>query len=699
MNQNIKSIEIRIQGMDCSECTAHVDRAIRSVPDVYDVQVFLGAEKAKIAFQENTPDLKLIRQAVRDAGYEVILDPGEQQVDIASEKEKETSNRLKKVLLIVFGLVLFVAVFGEWLGIFEQVTDLIPWFVWLAMIVVGGWPIFQNVARSALKGQVISHSLMTLGVIAAIAVKEWPTAAVVVLFMRVGDYVEGLTTGNARKAVKNLTSMAPQTAHVEKQGKESAIPIARVNIGDIVVIRPGESIPVDGEVIGGSAVVDQSAISGEAMPVDAIIGIKVFAASIIKVGMLKIRTTAIGTDTTFGKVISLVEEAEGNRADVQRVADKFAGYYLPVVAAIALLTLIFRRDPLAAAATLVVACSCSFALATPIAMLASIGSAAKQGLLIKGGKYLETLAKVDTLFVDKTGTLTTGNPQITDIVPFGKFTEDELLKYAVSVEQYSEHPLGAAVRQKAVQQHAASLEVREFANISGKGVTGKVGNFHIEILNNLDLEQNKNIDEVLEKLTAEGKTTFFILVNKELAGIMAAADTPRQEVKMALEAIKAMGINQIVLLSGDKLPPVENLANDLGIDFRAGLLPEEKIAAVRKAQSEGKLVAMVGDGINDAPALAQADVGIAMGATGSEIAIEAAHIALLREDWMLVPQAFEIAHRTMRVVKSNILFTAIYNLAGLSLAAFGFLPPVLAAALQSLPDVGILANSARLIQK
>ena len=684
--------------MDCAECVAHVDKAIRSVPDVLDVQVFLGAEKAKVAYQSTAPDSDLIRQAVKNSGYEAIFDPEPLQVESSSETEKTVSRRLMSILGIVFGLVLFIAVVGEWLGLFEQLTDYIPWFAWLALILIGGLPIFKNVIRSGLKGQVISHTLMTLGVIAAIAVREWPTAAVVVLFMRVGDFVEGLTTGNARKAVKNLTSLAPQLARVEKEGNEITLPITQVNIGDVVVIRPGEALPVDGIVIEGAASVDQSAISGEGMPVEAVPNTKVFAASIIKTGMLKIKTTATGEDTTFGKVVRLVEEAEGNRANVQRVADKFAGYYLPIVAVIALLTLLLRRDPLAAAATLVVACSCSFALATPVAMLASTGSAAKQGLLIKGGKYLETLAKVDTLYVDKTGTLTTGNPQITDIVSLGEYSDEDLLRLAFSVEQYSEHPLGEAVRQKAKQQGISSLEVKDFVNTPGRGVSGEVGEFKVEILNNYGLIKDVAGSEA-EKLSVQGKTTFFIMVNDKLAGIMAAADSPRKEVKAAIDLLKKMGISNIVLLSGDKLAPVKYLAEQLEINYHAGLMPEEKIALVRTAQDEGKIVAMVGDGINDAPALAQADVGIAMGATGSDIAIEAAHIALLREDWMLVPKAFEIARRTMRVVKSNILFTAIYNLAGLSLAAFGFLPPVLAAALQSMPDVGILANSARLIRK
>ncbi len=698
MDTDIKVIEIQIKGMDCSECVAHVDHAIRSVPGVYDVQVFLGAEKAKIAYQNSVPDSLLINQAIKKAGYEAVYEKNHQLVDHSNDSINSLSRRLMITMGVVSGIVLFVAIVGEGLGFFERLSVLIPWYVWLGLILIGGWPIFKNVWRSALKGQVISHTLMTLGVIAAILVEEWPTAAVVVLFMRVGEFVEGFTTDKARSAVKDLTMLNPQTARVIKNSEEFIIPTNQVKLGDIVVIRPGESVPVDGVVIDGAAAVDQSAISGEGMPIDAFPGDIIFAASILKTGMLKLETTAIGEDTTFGKVIRLVEEAEGNRADVQRVADKFAGYFIPVVAAIALLTLVLRHDPMAAAATLVVACSCSFALATPIAMLSSIGSAAKQGILIKGGKYLEALVKVDTLFVDKTGTLTTGNPTITDIEPFGEFKVEDLLTLVVSVEQYSEHPLGEAVRQNAKNRGIEPLKVKDFLNIPGKGVMGIVGKHQVEILNTLKTKDAVAAD-FIERFASQGKTTFFIIIDKKLAGIMAAADTPRKDVKVALDAIRRMGIHQIILISGDKQAPVKYLADELGIEYRAKLLPEEKIAMLRMAQSEGKHVAMIGDGINNAPALAQADVGIAMGATGSDIAIEAAHIALLREDWLLVPRIFEIARRTMRVVKSNILFTAFYNLAGISLAAFGFLSPALAAVMQSLPDVGILANSARLIRK
>ena len=337
-------------------------------------------------------------------------------------------------------------VIGEWFGLFEQITEQVPWPIGVAIVLIGGYPIFRNVIRATLRRQVISHTLMTLGVIAALVVGQWATAAVIVFFMRVGDYAENFTTERARRAVKDLTAMAPQTARVERDGQEVELPIAEVQVGDTVVVRPGEKIPVDGDVIDGQATVDQATITGESMPVEVGSGASVFAATIARLGHLRVRATHIGADTTFGRVIKMVEEAEAHRADIQRVADKFSAYYLPVVAGIATLTFLISRNPLSTAAVLVVACSCSFALATPIAMLASIGAGAKRGLLIKGGKYLELLARADVLLIDKTGTLTLGKPQVTDVIALNGLPESEILALAASAERYSEHPLAEAVR-------------------------------------------------------------------------------------------------------------------------------------------------------------------------------------------------------------------------------------------------------------
>lgn len=380
------------------------------------------------------------------------------------------------------------------------------------------------------------------------------------------------------------------------------------------------------------------------------------------------------------------------------MADKFSAYYLPVVAGVAALTFLLRRDPLATAAVLVVACSCSFALATPIAMLASIGAGARRGLLIKGGKYLEILARADVLLVDKTGTLTLGRPEIQDIVPINDVTKTELLRLAASAERYSEHPLAEAVRSTAKAQKLELLEPVNFQAIPGEGVSARLGDQIIRVGSHRILPEDTDT-RVAELYAQQGKTLLWVVCDGQPIGLLTAADTFRAEVPEAFAQVSALGIRKIELLTGDNTQTAATLADHLGIGFRAELLPEDKIEIVRQYQKQGHIVVMVGDGVNDAPALAQADIGIAMGAAGSDVAVETAHIALMREDWMLVPEVFRIARRTMRVVHGNIGFTAVYNVLGLTLAALGILPPILAAAAQSLPDIGILANSSRLLKQ
>jgi Cd2+/Zn2+-exporting ATPase/Cu+-exporting ATPase len=549
--------------------------------------------------------------------------------------------------------------------------------------------------RAAWNREIISHTLMSVGVVAALVVGQWVTAAIVVFFMRVGDYVETFTAERARRAVKDLTALAPQTARIERGGVEEEVPIAEVAPGDTVIVRPGEQIPVDGEVLAGQATVNQATITGESMPVEAGPGSTVFAATIAQLGGLRIRTTRVGADTTFGKVIRLVEEAEANRADVQRLADRFSTYFLPVVATIAVLTFLLRQDPLATAAVLVVACSCSFALATPIAMLASIGAGARRGILIKGGKYLELLAKADVLLIDKTGTLTLGQPQITNVVELNGRTQAEILGLALAAERYSEHPLAEAVRQAGRERGVSLQEAQSFAAVPGMGVEATVNGRCVRVGNRRFVGGNGDG----AALEAEGKTLLYVSENELPIGVLAAADTPRTEVPAALQRVRDLGIREIRLLTGDNERTAAALAGQLGIDYRAELLPEDKVAIVKEYQARGHTVVMVGDGVNDAPALAQADVGIAMGAAGTDIAMEAAHVVLMRDDWALVPDVLHIARRTLRVVKMNFGFTTVYNLLGLSLAAFGFLPPIFAAAAQSIPDLGILANSSRLLRQ
>jgi len=690
-----QTLEIPISGMDCAECTQHVQHAIEKLPGVQSVNVFLGTEKAVVKLDPSQVDISTIRTAVQGAGYDV---PASDSPKADPVSMGDFNRRLTILLVSVFAIILSVVIFGEGLGYFDFLNDLIPFPLGVVFVIAGGYPVFMNVIRATLKRQIISHTLMTVGVLAALFVGQWATAALVVVFMRIGDYVENFTTESARRAVKELTSLVPQTARVERDGAEVELPVSEVKLGETVIVRPGEKIAVDGEVISGQATIDQSAITGESMPIEAANGTHVFAATIAKLGSLRIRAERIGTDTTFGRVVKMVEEAEAHRSDVQRVADKFSAWYLPVVAAIAALTFLISRNPLATAAVLLVACSCSFALATPVAMLASVGASAKRGLLIKGGKYLELLARADVLLVDKTGTLTLGQPQMTDVVSLNGLSRSDLLGLAASAERYSEHPLAEAVRLLAREENAALVEPDHFEAIPGHGVQATINAQTIRVGNRRMVPSSASLP-IAADLESQGKTLLFVERNKELVGVLAASDTLRPEVPAALEKARALGIRQIELLTGDNERTASALAEKLGVSYRANLLPENKIEVVKKLQKNGHVVVMVGDGVNDAPALAQADVGIAMGAAGTDVAIEAAHIALMRDEWTLVPEVLKIARRTMRVVKLNLAFTTLYNIVGLTLAAFGILPPVLAAAAQSLPDIGIMGNSARLLKQ
>jgi len=692
---SLQTLEVPISGMDCAECTQHVQHAIEKLPGVQSVDVFLGTEKAIVRLDPTQVDLRNIRQAVQGAGYDIPASDSSQSAPVSMG---DFNRRLTILLVSVFAIILGVVIFGEGLGLFDILNGRVPFPIGFMLVIAGGYPVFLNVIRATLKRQIISHTLMTLGVIAALAVGQWVTAALVVVFMRIGDYVENFTTESARRAVKELTALAPQTARVERDGAELEIPISEVELGETIIVRPGEKIPVDGEVVSGQATIDQSAITGESMPIDAINGTHVFAATIAKLGSLRIRAERIGSDTTFGRVVKMVEEAEAHRADVQRLADKFSAWYLPVVALIAALTFLISRNPLSTAAVLLVACSCSFALATPVAMLASVGASARRGLLIKGGKYLELLARADVLLVDKTGTLTLGQPQVTDVVSLNGLSRSEILSFAASAERYSEHPLAEAVRTLAHDENVALLEPKEFEAVPGHGVRAVIDSHQIAIGNYRMIPSAGSLP-ITADLEAQGKTLLFLERNNELVGVLAATDTLRPEVPAALAEARGLGIRHIELLTGDNERTASALAEQLGVSYRANLLPENKIDIVKEFQAKGHVVVMVGDGVNDAPALAQADVGIAMGVAGTDVAIEAAHIALMREDWSLVPEVLKIAQRTMRIVKMNLAFTTVYNIVGLSLAAFGILPPVLAAAAQSLPDIGIMGNSARLLKQ
>jgi Cu+-exporting ATPase len=694
------TIDLPIAGMDCAECGNEIEAALHALPGVADVRVLVAAERATVRFDPALTAPGEICAALREAGFAVR--DGE-AVGAAPTARRDVGQLIGWGVLSVVAAVVLGAALGERLGIFDRVLERLPWWIPAPAIALGGWPVFRGVLRAARRARVTSHTLMTAGVVAAAAIGQWTTAALIVFFMRFADWLEDLTNERSRQALKQLTALQPATARVLRAGQEIEVPVADVAAGEIVVVRPGDRIPVDGVIVEGQAPVDQSPITGESVPLDKVLGDAVFAATIIQAGFLKVQATAASADTTFARIVRLVEEAEAQKAPVQRFADRFSTYYLPAVLVVGLGTYLITGRIVNAVAVLVVACACAITLATPVVVLASVGSAARRGLLIKGGIALEQLARVDTVVMDKTGTLTHGRPQLTDIVPLDGLAEADLLRAVAAVEARSEHPLARAVVHAAAARRLVLSEPDAFAPLPGRGLVGTVAGRvwavgNRRLLADQELSLDGATDEQASALEAAGKTVFFAAADRRIVGMVAVADVIRPEARAALADLKRLGVRRLLLLTGDTERVGAAVAADLGLEYRAGLLPEDKIAAIKALQATGSRVLMVGDGVNDAPALAQADVGVAMGAVGTAVAIEAADVTLMRDDWLMLPEAIRIGRRASRTIRQNLGFTAVYNIAGVTLAFLGLLPPVWAAAAQSLPDVAIMLNSARLLR-
>ena len=583
---------------------------------------------------------------------------------------------------------------GHGLGAFDWLVAHVPRPLGVLGVLAAGAPVFYTVLRAALARHVTAHTLMTVGVAAALGVGAWPTALVIVVFMHVGRYVEGFTAERARASLRALMARAPQTARVERRGETVELPVADVHPGEVVIVRPGERIPVDGTVVRGYATVRQAALTGEPVPVEARPGTAVYAATVPEGGSLRVRAERRGADTTFGRVLRLVEEAEAQRGRTQQFADRFSGYYLPVVAAVAGATYLASGDAMAAVAVLVVACSCAFALATPVAMLATLGALARRGVLVKGGRALEALARADTLVLDKTGTLTLGQPRITRVVALDGLAEGDLLRLVAAAERDAAHPLAEAVREAAQARDLRVPVPTAFEAVPGKGIRATIDGQRVAVGNHRLIDTSAADDVSI----APHATPLYVEVDGALAGVLLAEDIARAGIAAALDDAKALGLAHVEVLTGDRVEAAAVLGDWLGVPVRANLLPDGKLARVQALQAEGRTVVMIGDGVNDAPALAQADVGIAMGDVGTDLAADTADVVLLRADWRLVPHLVRRARHTMRIVKGNLVFTAVYNLVALAAAAFGVLPPILAAALHAVPDLGILANSSRLVR-
>ena len=712
MTTTALTLELHIDGMDCADCALHVQEQIAGVKGVEQAKVLLAAEKGIVSYDPAHTNLDEITEAVAAIGYRA-------QAADAAPQETPKSERLFSIIRLAFvgvvGLLALLEIVGERLGWLDAANDLVPTPVALAAVLIGGYPIFKGAFLGLRARSINVDLLMTIGIVAAMAIGEFVSAALLVLFILIAHFLESFTTDKARAAIRELVALTPKQARVLRDGREIEIRAEELNPGDIVVVRPGETIPADGLVADGRSSVNQAPITGESIPVEKGPGDEVFAATLNELGSLRVQVTRVGANTTLGKIIRLVEEAEGNKAPVQRFADRFTTYFLPVVITAAVLTYLISGNIVFTIAVLVVACPCAVALATPLAVVASVGSAARRGLLIKGGLHLEALAKVDTVLMDKTGTITLGEPQVTDILIADAVAQgagaqgadedekSEILQLAGGLERYSEHPLAAAILARAEQQGVALAEPEEFAVVPGQGVTARLQGQNIvlgnrKLLSAQGLAIPAALDEQAKTLERAGKTAVFVGRDGETLGVIAVADVIREEVPDAIAALKQMGIEHLILLTGDNERTASAVAAQLGVAYRAELLPEDKIEIVKQLQGEGRKVAMIGDGINDAPALTQADVGIAMGVAGTDVALEASDVALMRDDWAQIPESVRIGRRTFRTIKQNISFGVVFNIVGISLAAVGILTPVLAAAAESLPDVAVFLNSSRLLR-
>jgi len=729
-----------VRGMHCAACVGKVERALTSVPGVETAAVNLATEQASVAFDAARTSVPALQQAVAAAGYELgaapIVRGGEAETRERHAREAEQARLRTRVLLgVVLSAPLLVGGMPE-LFPWAQAWLTNPWLQLLLATPVQLWvgaEFHRGFLRDLRHRSASMSTLVSLGTFAAylfsVAVTLWPhvfhaagamtyyeTAAVVITLVALGRWLEARARGRTSEAIRRLVSLAPRTARVLRDGAEHDVPTAEVRVGDLVRIRPGERIPVDGVVGQGSSTVDESMLTGESVPVDKSPGATVFGGTVNRTGSFLFRATRVGSETTLARIVKLVEEAQGSRAPIQRLADRVAAVFVPVVLMIAALTFVgwwlLGPSPSAlyaltnAVAVLVIACPCAMGLATPTAIMVAAGRGAEHGVLIRSAAALETLYRVDTVVVDKTGTLTVGRPTVTDVVPADGVSADEVLALAAAAEQGSEHPIGAAIVEHAKSRGLGLPAVAEFVTIPGQGVDAMASDGRV-LLGNRTLMNARGIEIDTLALRARalaeaGKTIVYVAFAGRALGIVAVADVLKPEAAATVATVRARGVN-VLMLTGDHRATAAAIARQAGIErVLAEVAPEAKAAEIKALQAEGRRVAMVGDGINDAPALAQADVGIAMG-SGTDVAIEAADVTLMRSDLRGVTAALELSRSTIRIVKQNLVWAFGYNVVLIPVAAGLLYPiagvllsPMLAGAAMAFSSVSVVTNSLRL---
>lgn len=715
----LKRTTIRIVGMHCANCAQTLEKALSSTRGVKEAFVNFGAEMAVVVYDEEKLTEDELRAVVRKTGYKAV---GEKPDVVQAARRKEIEKVKKRFLFaLVFTVPVAVLTFSHLLGV--EIPQGFPlkevmFLLTTPVVFYAGRGFFEGAYRSFQNRMANMDSLVVMGVSAAYFYSlattffiegsvYYETAALLVTFILFGKYLEAVSKGKASEAIQKLAGLQAKNALVLKGRKEVETPIEFVNLGDIVVVKPGEKIPVDGVVISGSSSVDESIVTGESMPVQKSKGDKVVGGIMNKHGMLRIKVTEVGKDTVLSRIVKMVEEAQGSKPPIQRLADTIAAYFVPAVFVIAAMTFLYWNSSIGfqfalgtAIAVLVIACPCALGLATPTAVLVGTGKGAEHGVLIRHGAALETVGKVDTIIMDKTGTLTVGEPEVTDVIASG-VSKGNLLSIAASVEKASEHPLADAVVKKAGRMRLK--KVRSFRAVPGKGVRAVIGKKRV-ILGSKAFAKHervglKEVADSIDRLESEGKTVIVVAADRKLLGLIAVADTLRKDSKKAVEKLRKVGIN-IVMATGDNLRTAEAIARQVGIDqVEAEVLPEDKIRIVRKHQRAGERVAMVGDGVNDAPALAQADVGIAVGA-GTDVAVEAGDIVLVRSSISDVVSAVDLSRKTLGKIKQNLGWAFVYNIAALPIAAGALytsigllLRPEIAAFAMAMSSVSVVTNS------
>lgn len=688
--------EFHIQGMDCSSCALTIENHLKSVPFVKSVNVNFSTGKAKI---EHVGDTELIIKEVNKAGYKASL--------ASNKRLHQQEDRSGISLLILSGAFLL-------LGFVGTLTDLNPVLLtvlYALSIIVGGYKPAKSAFFAVKSGSLDMNVLMTAAVIGAAAIGEWLEGATVVWLFALGNALQTRSLEKTRNSIRNLIDLAPPEAWVKRGNDLIKRPMEDISVGQLIFVKPGDKIPLDGEVLKGESSVNQAPITGESIPVDKQTGDQVYAGTINEQGMLEIKVTKLVEDTTISKVIHLVEEAQEQKAPMQAFVDKFARVYTPIVFALAMAVMLL--PPLFGSGEwgewfykglelLVVACPCALVISTPVAIVSAVGNAAKNGVLIKGGAFLEVAGTVSAVAFDKTGTLTIGKPKVTEVIPI-LATEHDVLSIARTLEGFSTHPIAKAIAQHAIEKGVPSLNGEHFRNIVGKGIQATIGET-VYFAGNLKLFQElksdlSELEPRVGSLQQEGNTIVIIGTKEQPIGIIAVADTVRESAVTALNSLKQTGISQVVMLTGDNQGTAKKVAEQTGVTRYYGeLLPEDKVTAIQKLQQEGHIVAMVGDGINDAPALAAADLGIAMGGAGTDTAMETADIVLMADNLEKLPFTAKLSRSALRIIKQNIWFSIVIKILAIAL----IFPDVLTLWIAVLSDTGaallVILNSMRLLK-